>query len=132
MGKGSCPACGSENTIRFAMAFQSGITTGASAHGGKSVQQSEISKATAPPVEPNFNSGVYGVLGLFGLVFVYVAYQFNFILGLFALVGGGIALVGAYQHEAKNYRANLETYKALRVTWERSWLCQRCGAKFQV
>jgi len=65
---------------------------------------------------PPDNGGAWGVLAIALVAFGISACTYVFAFRL-------------PDNEARQY--NRTTYKALREKWERSWLCLRCGHKFE-
>lgn len=127
-----------------------GVTTGGQVgvFGGSSSQQTFLAQSVAPPATPSFRGGVFGCLVPF-IVFLFAttilrlvfAYLHSIAPGLMQVIApsnaaafgfgiliifGSLVLRAVYLHWRKQKLApELQT-------WERSWLCLKCGARWVV
>ena len=152
----TCPKCESEDVQRLAMIYQRGTATTVSssttlgdvggylAVGGSvlsATQQSLLAQQATPPL-PRMASDWSYVFGFIVLVCGVVTLVVAFSLALEDLpitliVGGMITVVGitaflsarASARDADQY--NRTTYPRLKEAWERTWLCLRCGNRFE-
>lgn len=145
--KVTCPKCESEDVQRLAMIYQHGtatsISTGSTLAGvgddlavaatvtsGK--QQSLLAQQAAPP-QPKPSSDLFHATGLVLLLLGPVVFLMSrdlLISGLMVFVGAILfASARAINREAEEY--NRTTYPRLKEQWERTWLCLRCGNRFE-
>ena len=165
----SCPHCGSENTGKYSTIHESGVShsSGKSQHfgiamaGGKmvpmagestttGVQQTELSKKTAPPTERVvFGKTAVVVCSVLSPAFAAVPWLvITFLIGLFfgvdsidlvswivyvaSLAVVFFAIWRAYQDGKEDAVWNETEYPTLRDEWSHKWLCLRCGESFSV
>jgi hypothetical protein len=139
-----CTKCGSTEVRRLSLIYNEGLaiinTTsnstgqafgsgGGAAFGSSSTrttgtQQTALSKQAAPPKKKHtilwgIAAGVLGFMALGGLS------DFSFSVVLFA---GLAALAGRMSLKAKEYNAT--KFPEQYATWERSFMCNRCGQTF--
>jgi hypothetical protein len=155
--KVTCPKCESEDVQRLAMIYQHGTATSVSTGStlgavgddlavagtvtsGK--QQSLLAQQAAPP-QPRGNSGCLLITGIllvaFGLLapFVTVTRMADnrdvslLPVGIVVIVVGIILLVLSRARVRNNAEYNRTTYARLKERWDRTWLCLRCGSRFE-
>lgn len=137
----NCRKCGSDNTQRVAMAFQSGTTTGRTTGvgfapgagmiigGTRTDTQTELARRLSPPVPPGYPSGNV-VAALFGGFFVGAIFmagvKFPILGGLLftAWFGAGVTLA-VLAH--KGHVVRMTTYQQQWAIWNKRWICNRCG-----
>lgn len=161
----TCPQCGAAHSKKLSMIYEEGRvsthsniqmietthTSNPSAtlvHGSSTgIQQSEASKAAAPPPIPPLHPNAQTVkttylLATIGLFFLVPVTCFSSGLGFFASMGiaiviliGGLVLVmsqgvEATQEEIANHmKAHPEAYAAVEQ-WKKTFGCMSCGHRF--
>ncbi|MGE5231342.1 MAG: hypothetical protein ACM3NS_06335 [Deltaproteobacteria bacterium] len=153
--KVTCPKCESDDVQRLAMIYQHGTATSVSrgstlaavgddlavagtVMSGK--QQSLLAQQAAPP-QPRESSGCGFVLGVLAVLFSIGAVGFGvtmtegriaeLTLAGFLFCLGVVALVAANSSARGNAEYNRTTYPRLKEQWDRTWLCLRCGNRFE-
>ena len=126
-GSLNCPNCQSKNTQPVSMAIATGTrrrtTVGASSRSAwtsGSTYRSDF-VASLPSRPTNMSAYVFMVAGAFG-IFLAVANAEG--RTVFACVGIALVLIGLV---SKKPAAVLE---AAQQTWDRTWVCKRCGHKW--
>lgn len=132
-----CPSCQSDNVTRLEVLYQQGMTQ--ETHQTKQFQQrghhrhvtgqgettvvaqSELSKKAAPPEKAQW--GIYLLIPLVGMLFGAIP-----IAGI-VLWLGTVAL--AIWLIRKVMRHNKEVWPGQMAKWQKSWMCNRCGAVFE-
>ena len=155
-----CPNCQSDNIQAVSVAYHAGVTnintrSKHSAHlgiglaggglgvgvlsGGKTrtqgVSVSNLSQQLTPPSKMDADLKRIGCLGLLALVLAIVwgaAAGNGTAMGilLVAAIGGSSAWAFHAYHKAFEY--NRDVLPGLLETWNRSWLCLRCGDVFEL
>jgi hypothetical protein len=87
----------------------------------RGTQMTEAAKRAAPPAKKPFVQII--LLGLF-LAFLAGAFISTTIAFLILIGAGAMAYF--------SYKFNSEQYPGLRETWNKSWMCQRCGSIFSL
>ena len=151
-----CTECGSEAATKVSHAYESGTSSmetggvsyslgsgdiGLSAHPGS--VSSNVAQRLAPPERKNgFGFAIAMTIAspitapvILWLPFVIATEMFG--LGTTAAIIGGavlylLYLCGQYAKASANVTYNREQYPSDLELWQRSWLCTRCGAVFQV
>lgn len=140
-----CPNCGSDNIQRFEVAFQNGIsdtssvTTGVGIAGDglgvgaaktNSTSQSALSMSVAPPAKKSvvkkflLNCVIAFFIG--GIMTSYLIPDM-----LKEVFFAAVMLIPAYL-AYKNYKWNKEEWPMLMERWHNSYICLRCGNKFEL
>jgi hypothetical protein len=142
---GSCPQCGSNHVQKVTLAYETGsststaivvgATTYGTAAGGVAAgqQQSLLASRLKPPENPDVKAGQWGCATT-----ILVA-----IVG-FALAAGGAAAVGSGVFTAFVAApcvgiivflllrlVAMPDYESRLASWDRQWICLRCGAVFE-
>lgn len=137
----NCRKCGSDNTQRVAMAFQSGTVTGRTTGVGfapgagvivggvRTNTQTELARQVAPPTPPAYPSGnvVAAVFGGLVVGAVFLAAINSKPLGMLfflAWLGCGIVLA-VVSH--RGHVGRMTTYQTQWAIWNKRWICNRCG-----
>lgn len=148
-----CPNCGGENTAKLSLVHAEGTSrlsgstssTGIGVAGGhmglgitsgsvNAIQQSQLSKALAPPTEKSTIGVKIGaaIVSWFLLIVGLNVWVPVFPGALDWLVSSVAAIgIGAAMPEGDAGRWNREEYPKLKRKWERSLLCRRCGSIFE-
>jgi hypothetical protein len=155
----NCPHCGSDQTQKLSVIFQSGTSniqtessslgTGLTGFGRgqqgiivgstttKGVQQTHLAISAAPPAQKS--SPIGSCCGCSALWLVVLVIWFGSCmdaksgLTFFWCVGGGLTglgLIGTIGIVIQDNKYNREVWPGLKVAWDASWLCHRCGDKF--
>ena len=139
----ACTKCGSAEVRRLSLIYNEGLaiinttsnTSGAAFGGGGAsfgsastrttgTQQTALSKQAAPPRKKH--TILWGMLaGILGLVTLSGLSDFSFSVIVFAALA---VLAGRMSLKAKEY--NMTKFPELYATWERSFMCNRCGQMF--
>ncbi len=138
-----CPTCGSDNTQRLEVIYESGTqeirTTsntvgggggfgGGGAFGGGGVtstrgtQQTASAKKAAPPAKKSYVGAVLLSLIAFPVVF-------NPSATYFLIAGACAALAFWLGRRAHEYNTNV--WPGLKKIWLESWMCNKCGNIYQ-
>ena len=146
----ACPNCNSSNTMRLAIAYQTGTSTGTfqglgtdiggdvGGFGGLTSKQTLFAKQASPPSKPPSHPAGLILFGLGALcAFFACAYysgEFAFdpskiwivvlIAGVIFLLIGTIILVEDHQKKKSMHELAL-------MHWARQWICLKCGSKFK-
>ena len=142
----NCPSCASDNTQRFEVVYESGthfnqsrsgmsglgvgvggrglgVGVGMGSSSTKGVSRSLQAERTAPPEKTNIGKVVIGAIAGAALFLIFRD-------GLFADIGVAMALGYGVYGAAALYN-NSKVYPDRLATWQRSWMCHRCGATFE-
>jgi len=133
-----CPKCQSENTVRCALAYASGSSTGVfgaltldgggnlGSVGGSSMNQTLLARNVAPLKEDSV--GCLWVLVAPGvlLILLGVAVTPNSEMGLIPLIGG-FALCGIPMAKSSQIENKKPEFERDLERWQDSWICLRCG-----
>ena len=154
----ACPKCDSSDVRRLSIIFGSGTTDvslqsatlGLATYGddigvgvantatsGK--QQSLLARQVAPPAPRQSSSGCVVILGLvatfagIGLgLSAFHKWSLEAAIGGIFLVGIGILFIRESRRNAEEVnRYNREEWLKLKQAWDRSFLCMRCGHRFE-
>lgn len=133
--KFKCPQCGSGRTKPLSMAVTTGTrrrsTVGVSRRsvwGSQSTYKSDF--VSSLPARPS-NAGAYTLvfLGVCGLLFAWFIAVNDNSAGVFAAVIAGVGLlllVGGWRSVKPQ-----DQLTSAQQTWDRSWVCARCGYRWQ-
>lgn len=142
----NCPACHSESTQSFEMAYHSGTSQNnfsGSGYGfqagninisGTSYSQSNLAGYTSPPKRPSpfllaiILTFVIPVLSFTPLVLAYFTSKFKF--GLYIIIDIALILAGYVFCALFLSPPAWAKYKEQLRGWKRSWICLRCGNTF--
>ena len=156
----NCPQCQSEQTSSYRMLWMSGTASGnvsgigvtaggnVGVFGGSSSQQTYLAQSVAPPSTPSFRGGVFGCLVPF-VVFLFAttmlrvmfAYLSYIAPGLMRVIApsnavafgvGILCIFGSLVLRAVYLQWRKQRLVPVLETWERSWLCLICGARWVV
>ena len=156
----NCPQCQSEQTSSYRMLWMSGTASGnvsgigvtaggnVGVFGGSSSQQTYLAQSVAPPSTPSFRGGVFGCLVPF-IVFLFATTILRLVFtylrsaapGLMAAIapsnaaGFGLGIVcifGSLVLRAVYLQWRKQRLAPVQETWERSWLCLKCGTRWVV
>ena len=136
-----CPRCKSDNIQSFPMAFQNGISNMNSVSVGagfagkfgvgtainRGIQQTQISKITAPPAKKRYLFKSLGCLLALCLVQLVIGGIFGSILGWVVFAAGIYYFI--YQGA---YLWNRDKYPQLMEQWQHSYICMKCGNIFRL
>lgn len=151
---GACPACGSMQTQKASIAWESGTqysktTTAGVAFDGEGVvpvvagssgtSHSALALRLAPPVPMNGEISVWEVLvvllGIVGAIYgIHLALSGTTASGiamlLLSVVGMAWAISSAVTRSRDASAYNATTYQVRRDAWHITWICHRCGKMF--
>lgn len=116
--------------------------------GGSSSQQTVLAQSVAPPATPSFRGGVFGCLVPF-IVFLFAttilrlvfAYLRSAAPGLMSAIApsnaavfglGILCIFGSLVLRAVYLQWRKQRLAPVLQTWENSWLCLKCGARWVV
>jgi hypothetical protein len=140
----SCPSCGSENTQKISLLYQSGTTNvrlgsigvggtgtghlgiGVGATGG--CAQSDLARQYAPPkkLDPSTQMGCLIVIGVILTPIMY-ALTDSKIFAVFVLIIFIAAVALLYNHAERH---NTKVFPQQFAEWDKKFLCLRCGVIF--
>lgn len=152
MPSARCPQCDSTSTKTFPMVYASGTSTSKSSsfwvtskgrigsRSGRGTRQSKLAEATSPPRRP---SVVLGFIGMVLVEWILLSIASRLLPSIIRLIpnprqallvqklspliilglGVLIFLIWVVRHRMKKRR-----FLRNALVWERTWLCQRCGA----
>lgn len=141
-----CPNCGSDNIVRFSVAYRNGTSDidtttntggvgfagghlgigGASGH-TTGTQMTQLAQEVAPPKKMGYVAPI--VIGIVvGFIVAALCDHISTNLEFVGLIA--FAAVVYFLGYKKAYLYNRDTYPQLMAQWNQSWLCMKCGHKF--
>lgn len=139
----SCPHCSSANTVRLAVAYQTGTSTGMFAGlgadggntiglGGLTSKQTLFAQQAAPPKQPpsSLPGRVTLAIGLIAILLPW-AYGFNPAMSYITWGIGVVMLIISAIILIEDHRGKKQLHEYLLVQWARQWVCLQCGARFE-
>ena len=143
--KYECPSCHSENIQKLSIVYESGISDinttskgtavgigsgglgiGVGAKETKGTSQTAASQRAAPPLKMKYLKPIGFILVLFIIVSIFIDTHSNIIKSILSY--GFMASSIAWIYYAFQY--NKKTWPPLKITWDRSFLCNRCSKQF--